>query len=109
MIPAGGLKVRSNDCDYVFRPHTAFVHLTGLDEVGDDPLNGALGDAERGQHRTALVVAVGAAVQAAILRGDIVHRLMQSLPDIPKERRIEAAHHFWTCWSINSISRFSAQ
>jgi ATP-dependent helicase/nuclease subunit A len=30
----------------------------------------------------------------AILRGNIVHRLMQSLPDIPEERRIEAAHHF---------------
>ena len=30
VIPAGGLKVRSNDCDYIFRPHTAFSHLTGL-------------------------------------------------------------------------------
>ncbi|MGL5850174.1 MAG: aminopeptidase P N-terminal domain-containing protein, partial [Phycicoccus sp.] len=30
VIPAGGLKVRSNDTDYVFRPHTAFAYLTGL-------------------------------------------------------------------------------
>ncbi|MDN5790752.1 MAG: aminopeptidase P family protein [Micrococcales bacterium] len=30
VIPAGGLKVRSNDTDYVFRPHSAFAHLTGL-------------------------------------------------------------------------------
>ncbi|CCI53217.1 aminopeptidase P family protein [Nostocoides jenkinsii] len=30
IVPAGGLKVRSNDCDYVFRPHTAFAYLTGL-------------------------------------------------------------------------------
>jgi Xaa-Pro aminopeptidase len=30
VIPAGGLKVRNNDCDYVFRPHSAFAHLTGL-------------------------------------------------------------------------------
>ena len=30
VIPAGGLKIRSNDCDYVFRPHTAFAYLTGL-------------------------------------------------------------------------------
>jgi Xaa-Pro aminopeptidase len=30
VIPAGGLKVRSNDCDYVFRPHSAFAYLTGL-------------------------------------------------------------------------------
>ncbi|WP_394274705.1 aminopeptidase P family protein [Luteococcus sp.] len=30
VVPAGGLKVRSNDCDYVFRPHSAFAWLTGL-------------------------------------------------------------------------------
>src|SRR5215218_6604180 len=30
VLPAGGLKVRSNDTDYVFRPHTAFAWLTGL-------------------------------------------------------------------------------
>ena len=30
VVPAGGFKVRSNDCDYRFRPHSAFVHLTGL-------------------------------------------------------------------------------
>ncbi len=30
VIPAGELKVRSNDTDYRFRPHSAFAHLTGL-------------------------------------------------------------------------------
>lgn len=30
IIPAGGLQVRSNDCDYVFRPHSAFAYYTGL-------------------------------------------------------------------------------
>ncbi|MEV7226027.1 aminopeptidase P family protein [Polymorphospora sp. NPDC051019] len=30
VIPAGGLKVRSNDTDYTFRAHTAFAYLTGL-------------------------------------------------------------------------------
>ncbi len=30
VIPAGGLKVRNNDCDYRFRAHSAFVHTTGL-------------------------------------------------------------------------------
>ncbi|MEW2635154.1 aminopeptidase P family protein [Streptomyces sp. NPDC048389] len=30
VIPSGGLKVRSNDTDYTFRPHTAFAHLSGL-------------------------------------------------------------------------------
>lgn len=30
VIPAGPLKVRSNDTDYQFRAHSAFAHLTGL-------------------------------------------------------------------------------
>ncbi len=30
VVPAGELRVRSNDCDYRFRPHSAFAHLTGL-------------------------------------------------------------------------------
>ncbi|MGP7960392.1 aminopeptidase P family protein [Sanguibacter sp. A247] len=30
VVPAGPLKVRSNDTDYRFRPHSAFAHLTGL-------------------------------------------------------------------------------
>ena len=30
VLPAGGLKVRNNDCDYRFRPHTAFTWATGL-------------------------------------------------------------------------------
>ncbi|GAA1801811.1 aminopeptidase P family protein [Nesterenkonia flava] len=30
VIPAGPLKVRSNDTDYRFRPHSAFAHLSGL-------------------------------------------------------------------------------
>ncbi len=30
VVPAGGFKVRSNDADYVFRPHSAFAHLTGF-------------------------------------------------------------------------------
>ena len=37
VIPAGDLKVRSNDTDYRFRAHSAFSHLTGLggeDEPG---------------------------------------------------------------------------
>ena len=30
VIPAGDLKVRSNDTDYRYRPHSAFAYLTGL-------------------------------------------------------------------------------
>lgn len=32
VIPAGPYKVRSNDTDYRFRPHSAFAHLSGLGE-----------------------------------------------------------------------------
>ncbi|MFH7594063.1 aminopeptidase P family protein [Streptomyces racemochromogenes] len=37
IVPAGGLRVRSNDCDFRFRPHSAYAWLTGLtgeDQVG---------------------------------------------------------------------------
>lgn len=34
VVPSGVLKVRSNDCDYRFRPHTAFSYLTGGTEPG---------------------------------------------------------------------------
>jgi Xaa-Pro aminopeptidase len=30
VVPAGVLRPRSNDCDYRFRPHSAFAHLTGI-------------------------------------------------------------------------------
>ncbi|WP_188195078.1 aminopeptidase P family protein [Nonomuraea sp. SYSU D8015] len=35
VIPAGTLKVRSNDCDYRFRPHSAYSYLTGAGEPDD--------------------------------------------------------------------------
>nr|WP_254395011.1 aminopeptidase P family protein [Streptomyces sp. AC512_CC834] len=41
VVPSGGLKVRSNDFDYTFRPHSAFVHLTaelGTQAVPDSVL-----------------------------------------------------------------------
>ena len=60
VIPAGPLKVRSNDCDYRFRPHSAFAHLTGLgvDHEPDavlvlDPVAEGEGD-DGGNHRAAL-------------------------------------------------------
>jgi Xaa-Pro aminopeptidase len=30
VVPAGGYRVRSNDTDFRYRPHSAFAHLTGL-------------------------------------------------------------------------------
>ena len=60
VIPAGPLKVRSNDCDYRFRPHSAFAHLTGLgvDHEPDavlvlDPVAEGEGD-DGGNHLAAL-------------------------------------------------------
>jgi Xaa-Pro aminopeptidase len=35
VIPAGTLKVRSNDMDYRFRPHSAYSYLTGAAEPDD--------------------------------------------------------------------------
>lgn len=39
VVPAGQAKVRSNDCDYPFRPHSAFAHLTGW---GSDAVVGSV-------------------------------------------------------------------
>ena len=36
ILPAGSAKVRSNDTDYRFRPHTAFAYFTGI--TGSDAL-----------------------------------------------------------------------
>lgn len=33
ILPAGSLKVRSNDCDYRFRPHSAFAYYSGVQGV----------------------------------------------------------------------------
>lgn len=60
VLPAGPLKVRSNDTDYMFRPHSAFAHLTGLgvDHEPDavlvlEPADEGTGD-DGGNHRATL-------------------------------------------------------
>ena len=40
VVPAGPYKVRSNDCDYRFRAHSAFAHLTGLGAEKEPSSNG---------------------------------------------------------------------
>ena len=62
VVPAGPLRVRSNDTDHRFRPHAAFTHLTGLgvdreadavlvlEPVGDGGVGGEQG------HRSELFV-----------------------------------------------------
>jgi Xaa-Pro aminopeptidase len=60
VVPAGPLKVRSNDTDYRFRPHSGFAHLTGLglDHEPDavlvlEPVGDGQGD-DGGNHRATL-------------------------------------------------------
>lgn len=61
VIPAGSLVVRNNDCDYRFRPHSAFSHLTalGTDQQPDavlvlDPVtDGAFSTSEGAAGKTA--------------------------------------------------------
>ena len=54
VIPAGGLKVRNNDCDYIFRPHTAFAHLTGLGGDREPDAVLVLEPLENGSHESIL-------------------------------------------------------
>ncbi|RBP98525.1 Xaa-Pro aminopeptidase [Bifidobacterium aemilianum] len=60
VIPAGQPKVRNNDCDYAFRPDSAFSYYTGLGqdyEAGAvlvlDPLDPQSTEAKAGQTHTA--------------------------------------------------------
>ena len=57
VIPAGTFKVRSNDTDYRFRPHSAFAHLTGLGSEQEPdavlvlhPVEDGAGDDGSGHH-----------------------------------------------------------
>jgi len=54
VFPAGGLKVRSNDCDYIFRPHSAFAHLTGLGSDREPDAVLVLEPREDGSHESVL-------------------------------------------------------
>ncbi len=60
VIPAGPFKVRSNDTDYRYRPHSGFAHLTGLglDHEPEavlvfEPVDPGTGD-DGGHHRATL-------------------------------------------------------
>ncbi|MEW2576825.1 aminopeptidase P family protein [Streptomyces syringium] len=49
IVPAGELKVRSNDCDHRFRPHSAYAWLTGL--TGEEQAGHVLVLEPDGPHR----------------------------------------------------------
>ncbi|HYN28927.1 MAG TPA: aminopeptidase P family protein [Dermatophilaceae bacterium] len=54
VVPAGGFKVRSNDTDYLFRPHSAFAHLTGLGADREPDAVLVLEPADGGGHEAVL-------------------------------------------------------
>ncbi|GGS14903.1 Xaa-Pro aminopeptidase 1 [Streptomyces aureoverticillatus] len=56
VIPAGELRVRSNDCDYRFRPHSAYAWLTGL--TGEEQAGHVLILEPDGPHRHEAVLHV---------------------------------------------------
>ncbi|MFI1255440.1 aminopeptidase P family protein [Streptomyces netropsis] len=56
IVPAGELKVRSNDCDHRFRPHSAYAWLTGL--TGEDQAGHVLVLEPDGPHRHEAVLYV---------------------------------------------------
>ena len=37
VLPSGGPRQRSNDCDYQYRPHSAFAYYTGVQGVEAHP------------------------------------------------------------------------
>lgn len=56
VVPAGGLTVRSNDCDHRFRPHSAYAWLTGL--TGEEQAGHVLVLEPDGPHRHEAVLYV---------------------------------------------------
>ena len=60
-------------------------------------------DEEIGQSAPAGATAIDR--QRALDRGRIVHRLLQSLPDIPSARRIEAAEHYLSSGAARDFSK----
>ena len=111
VIPAGPLKVRSNDTDYRFRPHSAFAHLTGLgkDQEPDavlviHPVEPGTGDpkdannaADLGSHHAVLYVRPLAPrdteeFYADSRYGEFWVGARPSLEDVTKATGIEARH-----------------
>ena len=54
VIPAGTFKVRSNDTDYKFRPHSAFAWLTGIDALDSVPDSVLILEPTEGGHESLL-------------------------------------------------------
>lgn len=111
VVPAGPLKVRSNDTDYRFRPHSAFAHLTGTGWDADpdavlvlDPVAPGAGDpagpdagSGRSAHHAVLYVRPLAArdteeFYADARYGEFWVGARPSLDDVTAATGIEARH-----------------
>ena len=55
VIPSGGPKQRSNDTDYLYRPHTAFAYYTGVQGVEANPDSVLVMDPADGGHNPILL------------------------------------------------------
>jgi len=56
VIPAGSFKVRSNDTDFRFRPHSAFAYLTGISAADAVPDSVLVLDPKKGGHEALLFI-----------------------------------------------------
>ena len=56
VIPSGGPKQRSNDTDYLYRPHTAFAYYTGVQGVEANPDSVLVMDPADGGHTPILFI-----------------------------------------------------
>ncbi|RXR27303.1 aminopeptidase P family protein [Oerskovia turbata] len=103
VIPAGPLKVRSNDTDYRFRPHSAFAHLTGFgtDQEPDavlvlHPVEPGTGDDGSNHHAVLYVRPLAARdtqeFYADSRYGEFWVGARPSLDDVTTVTGIEAAH-----------------
>jgi len=103
VVPAGQFRVRSNDTDYRFRPHSAFAHLTGLgtDREPDavlvlEPRTGADGRRTDG-HDAVLYVRPRAErdteeFYASARYGELWVGVRQSLAEVAAETGLSTAH-----------------
>jgi Xaa-Pro aminopeptidase len=97
VIPAGGLKVRSNDTDYVFRPHSAFAHLTGLGSDREPDAVLVLEPREDGSHESILYLRPLAARDSEEFFGDSRYGefwvgARPGLADVEAELSLSARH-----------------
>jgi Xaa-Pro aminopeptidase len=98
VVPAGVLRVRSNDTDHRFRPHSAFSHLTGLG--GDREPDAVLvlePDEDGGGHHPVLYFRPRAErdteeFYADARYGELWIGARQSLPELAVETELETRH-----------------